>query len=122
MPSEGASRGMSATDHHTLQAFSGSIGWPTLQPKAWPNSGMFLTTPRARNFRGEWGLVCACMRSVSGRICAAPVLCESKEELLRRRVSILDFAQVDALLLRVGQKRDVGEAQAAVVCGIFSQG
>ncbi len=37
------------TDHQTWQAFSGIMGWPVLQPKAWPNSGIFCTTPFTRN-------------------------------------------------------------------------
>src|SRR5579864_926513 len=42
------------TNYQTRHTFCGIIGWPTLQPKAWPNSGMFCTTPLTRNSRGEW--------------------------------------------------------------------
>ncbi len=42
-----------AQPHHTRQALTGIMGCPVLQPKAWPNSGMFCTTPFARNCRGE---------------------------------------------------------------------
>jgi hypothetical protein len=31
--------------YQTRQAFTGIIGWPTLHPKACPNSGIFCTTP-----------------------------------------------------------------------------
>ena len=113
---------MSVASYHTLQAFSGSIGWPTLQPKAWPNSGMFLTTPSGTEFQGRMGIGLR-QHALSFRAhFAAPVLCESKEELLLGRVSILRLVQVDALLLCIGKKRDVGQAQAAVVCGVFTQG
>jgi hypothetical protein len=53
--------------YQTRQAFRGIIGWPTLHPKAWPNSGMFLTTPFTRNSRGECGSVCTCSLICSGR-------------------------------------------------------
>ena len=39
-------------DYQTRELFSGLIGSPTLQPKAFPNSGMFWTTPFTRNFSG----------------------------------------------------------------------
>ena len=54
--------------YQTRQAFTGIIGWPVLHPKAWPNSGMFWTTPLTRNSRGECGSVCTCSRTCSGRM------------------------------------------------------
>lgn len=43
--------------HQTRQALAGIMGWPVLQPKARPNSGIFCTTPLTRKRRGEWGSV-----------------------------------------------------------------
>ncbi len=43
------------------------MGEPGLQPKAWPNSGMFTTTPLTRYLGGEWGSVMERARSSSGR-------------------------------------------------------
>jgi len=47
--------------YQTWQTFSGgfTIGWPALQEKAAPNSGMFTTTPLIRYSGGECGSVCA---------------------------------------------------------------
>jgi hypothetical protein len=52
--------------YHTRQAFSGTMGWPGLQPKAFWNSGMFSTTPFTRQRPGEWGSVRTPRRSNSG--------------------------------------------------------
>jgi len=42
-----------SSSYQTRQAFAGIIGCPVLHPKAWPNSGMFCTTPLMRNSLGE---------------------------------------------------------------------
>src|SRR6201996_6213197 len=64
--------------HHTRQAFSGYIGEPFLQPKAFPNSSKFCTVPFTRNLPGECGSTFTIMREYSGRrlshqICPKPI-------------------------------------------------
>src|SRR5580698_4645564 len=54
--------------YQTRQALAGIMGWPVLHPNAWPNSGMFCTTPLTRNSRGECSSVCTCRRTCSGRL------------------------------------------------------
>jgi hypothetical protein len=50
--------------HQTRQAFSGIIGWPVWQPKAFPNSSKLRTTPSTRKRPGECGSVFAPMREI----------------------------------------------------------
>jgi len=56
-----------ANVYQTLHAFWRTIGASVLQENAFANSGMFDTTPLTRNRGGACGLVCASMRSRSGR-------------------------------------------------------
>src|SRR3954469_4643750 len=52
--------------HHPRQDFSArTIGWPFLQPKAFQNSGIFVTAPIKRNFPGECGSVTISSRDVA---------------------------------------------------------
>jgi len=53
--------------HHTRHESARTIGCPALHENALANSGMFDTTPLTRWCGGECGLVCASMRSRSGR-------------------------------------------------------
>ena len=108
--------------YHTRQTFSGIMGWPTLQPKASPNSGMFWTTPFTRNCRGECGSVCTCRRNCSGRVSAAPGLSVAQEELLNRCVAVLLLLEVDVLSFGIRQECHVGKTYTAVVCRVLSQG
>ena len=64
--------------HQTRQAFSGIIGWPTLQPKALPNSGKFSTVPFTRHWPELCGSVFASTRELASRTfshqtCAKPM-------------------------------------------------
>jgi mono/diheme cytochrome c family protein len=66
---------LASSPHHTLQGSADTIGSPTLQEKASWNSGIFCSTPLARNSPGEWGFVTASMRAASSvvlshQICA----------------------------------------------------
>src|SRR5689334_18743396 len=57
--------------HQIRHAFSRTMGWPFLQPKASQNSGMFETTLFTRYLRYECGLVKTCVRIASCRACPA---------------------------------------------------
>ena len=64
--------------YQTRQGCACTIGWPTLQANAFPNSGMFDTTPLIRYSSGECSLVMAFARLFSGRSspqahCAIPI-------------------------------------------------
>src|ERR1700690_2654834 len=52
---------------------------------------------------------------------AAPALSVSQEELLPRSVAVLSGREVDVFPLRIREKRDVGQTQAAVVGGVLAQ-
>ena len=56
---------------HIEQGFLGAKASPSLQLKAFRNSGMLLTVPLTRKRASGWGLDCACSRSISGRDCCA---------------------------------------------------
>ena len=62
--------------HQTRQAFSRTIGWPTLQANALANSGMFETTPLMRYSFGRMrigdGVQRACSRRARRRRPTAP--------------------------------------------------
>ena len=72
----------------TRQAFTGSIGWPTLHPKGCPNSGIFCTTPLARASSEEWGLVCTCRRNCSGRVLPHQQDPSRKVDVVHQRVIV----------------------------------
>src|SRR5262249_46374567 len=63
----GSQADLARPTYQTLHAFARTIGASGLHENARANSGMFDTTPFTRNRGGECGLVCASMRSRSGR-------------------------------------------------------
>src|SRR5581483_4186341 len=52
-----------AGDHQTRHEFTGTMGCPFLQPKAFPNSSKFCTVPFTRHSPGECGSVSADCRA-----------------------------------------------------------
>lgn len=49
--------------YQTRQELTGTMGWPCLQPKAFPNSSKFRTDPLTRHRPGECGSTSAAWRA-----------------------------------------------------------
>ena len=67
------------------------MGWPTLQAKALPNSGMLETTPLIRYSSGEWGLVMALARL----LCATKTYQGSSARLIRSKACAYSIFGID---------------------------
>jgi hypothetical protein len=53
--------------YHTRQLSFGTMGVPTLHPKAEAKPGWLTMAPLARKWLGEWGSVRTWLRTLSGR-------------------------------------------------------
>jgi hypothetical protein len=104
--------------YQTRQAWGRTMGWPDLQEKALANSGMFPTTPLMRYSSGEWGLVMALARLLSGRSSPQVPLGKADEETL------LGGEASDGLELFSGGggfPGAVGEDQAAQIGDVLAE-
>ena len=77
--------------HQVRQTLAGIMGWPTLQPKALPNSSKFCTVPLTRHLPGECGSVLASTRGalLAWRSRTRPGRSEMKKRCCRRVAVVL---------------------------------
>ena len=105
---------------------AGIIGCPTLQPNALPNSSKFCTVPLTRHSPEECGSVLASTRADCSVAFWHHTWPERNEEALCRCVAVRFAVHVQRLghFAGLGQRhhqRLVGDADAAVVGGVFAQ-
>ena len=98
------------------------MGCPLVQPKAFPNSSKFCTEPLTRHLPGECGSTSTSWRADLVGLVLAPHLGEADEVALRLGVAVDLVVDGFALRRQRVQQRHVGDAQAAVVGGVFAQG
>ena len=104
--------------YHTRQAFSETIGCPALQPKACWKAAEFCTAPFTRQRPGECGSVSTRLRA-SWSVTFWHQICPYERK--NRCCGVYPSIAFTGVLPDDVHQRHVGELQAAVVGGIFTQ-